>query len=197
MLAQSGRGIRRTMISVSRRVGSFQISRNRPSRTPSKTRAAALFGLKPAATNTSYRSRCLPRALRKWNSTVETAAANRSPSSSTLTIGVPGFTMAAWVASSARVHRVHLRRGTEGSNPAPSAAVSSHVPPAPCPPPVTMARTEEPIAGIMPRGRVPQTGGAHSRRHRSRAPSVRSATHAVSCRLPLGSCVMSGGQELQ
>src|SRR5437667_12580761 len=52
MLAQSRRGIHRTMISVSRRVGSFQISRNRPSRTPSKTRAAALFELKPAATNT-------------------------------------------------------------------------------------------------------------------------------------------------
>jgi hypothetical protein len=47
MLAQSRRGIRRTMISVSRRVGSFQISRNRPSRTPSETRAAALFELKP------------------------------------------------------------------------------------------------------------------------------------------------------
>ena len=35
---------------------------------------------------------------------MKTAAANRSPSSSTQTIGVRGFTMAAWVASSARVH---------------------------------------------------------------------------------------------
>src|SRR6516165_12487854 len=52
MLAQSRRGIRRTMISVSCRVGLFQISRNRPSRTPSRTRPAALFELKPAATNT-------------------------------------------------------------------------------------------------------------------------------------------------
>src|SRR5262249_35055084 len=52
MLAQSRRGIRRTMISVSRRVGSFQSSRNRPPRTPSRTPAAALFGLKPAATTT-------------------------------------------------------------------------------------------------------------------------------------------------
>jgi hypothetical protein len=34
------------MISVSRRVGSFQISRNRPSRTPSKTRATALFDVR-------------------------------------------------------------------------------------------------------------------------------------------------------
>ena len=33
-------------------------------------------------------------------------------------------TMAARVASSARVHRAHLRRGTEGSNPAPSSRQS-------------------------------------------------------------------------
>jgi hypothetical protein len=40
--------------------------------------------------------------------------------------GVPGFTMAARVASSARVHRDHLRRGTEGSNPAPSSGESTN-----------------------------------------------------------------------
>jgi hypothetical protein len=32
--------------------------------------------------------------------------------------------MAAWVASSARVHRAHLRRGTEGTNSAPSSGES-------------------------------------------------------------------------
>jgi hypothetical protein len=110
MLAQSRRGIRRTMILVSHRVGSFQISRNHPSRTPSKTRAAALFELKPAATNTfvsiTMPSTCPPQ--------VEFYCGNcrRNPLAELVDANdrVPGFTMAGWVASSSRVHRAHLRR---------------------------------------------------------------------------------------
>jgi hypothetical protein len=62
------------------------------------------------------------------------------------TIDVPSFTMAVWVASSRRVHPVHLRRETEGPNPAPSAAASSYLPLASAA--GKMARTEEPIEAI-------------------------------------------------
>ena len=49
--AQSRPGIRRRIVSVSRRVGLFQTSRKCLSRTAARTRAAALELLKPAATN--------------------------------------------------------------------------------------------------------------------------------------------------
>jgi hypothetical protein len=52
-------------------------------------------------------------------------AADRSPSLSTRTIGVPGFHDGARLASrAARVHRARRRWGTEGSNPAPSSGES-------------------------------------------------------------------------
>jgi hypothetical protein len=51
-LAQSRPGIRRRIVSVSRRVGLFQTSCKCPYRTAARMRAAALLLLKPAATNT-------------------------------------------------------------------------------------------------------------------------------------------------
>jgi len=50
--SQSRRRIRRRIISISRWVDWFHISRKRPSRTAARTHADALLGLKPAATNT-------------------------------------------------------------------------------------------------------------------------------------------------
>jgi hypothetical protein len=73
--------------------------------------------------------------------------------------------------------------------------------PAPCAPPVTMARTEEPIAAMSAARSCAATGGAHSRRHRAalppRASSVRSAIHVVSCRAPIGQVRNVGTQPLQ
>jgi hypothetical protein len=56
---------------------------------------------------------------------LEEACANRSPSLSTRTIGVPGPSRWRVVASrAARVHQAHRRRGIEGSNPSPSSGES-------------------------------------------------------------------------
>jgi len=58
--SQSRRRIRRRIISISRWVDWFHISRKRPSRTAARTHADALLGLKPAATNTLVRLQSLP-----------------------------------------------------------------------------------------------------------------------------------------
>jgi hypothetical protein len=76
-------------------------------------------------------------------------AADRSPSSSTRTIGVPGLHDGAWLASrAARVHRARRRRGTESSNPSPSSGEST-------------ANLTFGAHSIAPRGRRDRNGAWH------------------------------------
>jgi catechol 2,3-dioxygenase-like lactoylglutathione lyase family enzyme len=63
----------------------------------------------------------IPPAIHSFYFLIRMASGSKSP----LTSSVAGFTMAAWVASSARVSPSSPKAGTEGSNPAPSTAESA------------------------------------------------------------------------